>query len=264
MISTKTQQTTIPALVAHRGASHRAPENTMESFRLAWLEQATRVEGDFWMTADGEIICIHDPTTIRTAPQNPPVDVRTITYDQLISYDVGSWKAEEYKNARIPKLSEILAEVPASTMIYIEIKQNTPKIISRLMEEIAASPVRLEQVTLISFSTAIVKLTKEMATELKVLLLYDIDGEDEEKAGGVALEELPQFVQALGADGLDIGKNAMIDDRLIKALRTYGLEFHVWTVNALDDALKYIELGVDSITTDRPQGLREEIEAYFK
>lgn len=264
MNSTQDPQTIIPTLVAHRGASHLAPENTMESFRLAWQEQATTIEGDFWMTADEEIICIHDPTTKRTAPRHPPVDVREVSYHQLKPYDVGSWKAESYTDTRIPKLSQILAEMKASMRIYIEIKQDSPKIISRILEEIAASPIRLDQVTLISFSPTFIRLAKETSSALKAFLLYEIDGEIEERAGGISLEELPRFTRSLGADGLDIGKSEIIDNRLAAALRAQDLEFHIWTVNTLEDALKYIELGVDSITTDRPQGLREDLESYFE
>lgn len=116
------------------------------------------------MTADKEIICIHDADTSRTAPAAPGVvDVRTVRYNQLATYDVGSWKGDKYKGPRTPRLPEILAELPDSAMIYIEIKQDSPRIIPRVLEEIEAGRVRLEQVTLISFSPAIVKRTKEIA-----------------------------------------------------------------------------------------------------
>ena len=53
---------TQPAIVAHRGASHDAPENTLEAFDLAWQQGADIIEGDFQLTADGEIVCYHDDT----------------------------------------------------------------------------------------------------------------------------------------------------------------------------------------------------------
>ena len=54
-------------LIAHRGASHDAPENTLAAFRLAWEQGADGIEGDFRLSRDGEIICLHDATTRRTA-----------------------------------------------------------------------------------------------------------------------------------------------------------------------------------------------------
>ena len=216
------------------------------------------------MSADGELVCLHDPTTARTAPFDPPVDVRTVSYGELNDYDVGSWKAKEYESEKIPRLPEILVEMPESTMIYIEIKQDNPQIISRLMETITVSPVHLSQAILISFNPAVVRLAKELAPDLKAFLLYDPAGDKEKRAGGIPLDQLPQFTRFLGADGVDIGRHVQVDKALVTELRASRLEFHVWTVNTLDDALKYIDLGVDSITTDRPLGLRRELEAYFQ
>ena len=57
-------------IVAHRGASHDAPENTLSAFLLAWEQGADAVEGDFLLTRDGQIVCIHDKTTRRTSGQD--------------------------------------------------------------------------------------------------------------------------------------------------------------------------------------------------
>ncbi len=54
-------------ITAHRGASHDAPENTLAAFRLAWERGADAIEGDFYLTADEQVVCIHDSTTERTA-----------------------------------------------------------------------------------------------------------------------------------------------------------------------------------------------------
>ena len=59
-----------PLLIAHRGASHEAPENTLAAFRLAWEQGADGIEGDFYLSKDGRIVCIHDKDTKRTAGKN--------------------------------------------------------------------------------------------------------------------------------------------------------------------------------------------------
>ncbi len=253
-----------PALVAHRGASHYAPENTLPSYRLAWKEGAGIIEGDFWLTADNAIVCIHDSTTERTAPGQECIDVRDASYPDLQGYDVGSWKNEEFTGTKIPLLSEILAEMVEGTGIYIEIKQDTPKIIATLLETIDKSPVVLSQVTLIAFSSEIVRMAKQLVPEMRVLLLYDPEDEELEEASRLTVDELVSLAVEIGADGVDLGSSPVLDNNYFRKLREAGLEIHVWTVNTVEDALRYIDLGVDSITTDRPQGLREEIVARLQ
>jgi len=82
-------------IIAHRGASHFAPENTVSSFKLAWGKNADGIEGDFYLTKDGEIICMHDPTTKRTTG----VDflISDTTYEQLRKLDAGKWRGEKWK-----------------------------------------------------------------------------------------------------------------------------------------------------------------------
>lgn len=253
----------IPPLVAHRGASHYAPENTLPSYRLAWQEGAGRIEGDFWLTADGRIVCIHDATTERTAPDQAVLDVRYVQYSDLSQYDVGAWKSPEFAGVGIPTLDEILGEMPRDTKIYVEIKQDTPKMISALLHVIEESPVCLDQVTLIAFSADIVRQTKQLVPEMRVLLLYDLEEPEFEGGTILELEELLILAGSIGADGLDLSNSRVIDEHFVSRIRQVGLEFHVWTVNDLEDALRYMNLGVDSITTDRPQGLMEELTSYL-
>lgn len=257
------KMTTFPVLVAHRGASLDAPENTMASFELAWKNGAGRVEGDFWLTADKRIVCIHDPTTERTAPAQPVLDVREVNCSDLDGYDVGSWKGVEFSGIRIPLLDEILSRMPEGGQIYIEIKQKSTEIITVLLETIEASPVDLSQVILISFTSEIVKLSKQLAPDLKAFLLYDPDGDEVEDAELLTTEELIALAHDIRADGVDLGNSERIDAVYAKKIRDAGLELHVWTVNTLDDALRFAGLGFQSITTDRPHDLRDEIEAYL-
>ena len=76
-------------IVAHRGASHDAPENTLAAFRLAWEKDADAIEGDFYLTRDQQIVCLHDETTERTAPGQTCLQVAESTREQLRTLDVG-------------------------------------------------------------------------------------------------------------------------------------------------------------------------------
>lgn len=254
----------IPFLVGHRGASHKAPENTLPSYRLAFKEGADHVEGDFWLTCDERIACLHDATTARTAPHQPVIDVRKSNLQELENYDVGLWKAEDYRNTRIPTLDQILAELPAKMSMYVEIKQDDPRIITAMFRAAKTSNVDLKWLTLISFSEDIVKHAKQLAPELTVYLLHALKHQENDGPANTYLENIIERAISIGANGLDLGNSPLITQWFVDKIKMAGLEFHVWTVNNAEEALRYIELGVDSITTDRPQGLREEITALLK
>ena len=249
----------IPFIVGHRGASHSAPENTLPSYRLAFKEGADRVEGDFWLTNDKKIVCLHDPTTARTAPHQPVIDVRTSNFYDLENYDVGLWKSEEYRNTRIPTLNQILEELPTGVSIYVEIKQDDPRILIEMFKAAEECKVNLKSLTLISFSEDIVRKAKQLAPELTVYLLHDIKHQKHDGPTNTYLENIIDRAVSIHADGLDLGNSPLITHWFVDKIRKAGLEFHVWTVNTAEEALRYMELGIDSITTDRPQGLREDL-----
>ncbi len=98
-------------VIAHRGASFNAPENTLAAFRLAWQQGADGIEGDFYLTDDGEIVCLHDSDTGRTGDRK--LSVGQSTLEQLRTVDVGISKGEKFRGERIPTLAEVLAVVPA-------------------------------------------------------------------------------------------------------------------------------------------------------
>ena len=103
----------MPLLIAHRGASHAAPENTLAAFDLAWKEGADGIEGDFRLTADGRVACIHDEDTKRVAKPNRRVAAST--WEELSTIDVGSWKSTDFAGERIPLLGDILERVRYSS-----------------------------------------------------------------------------------------------------------------------------------------------------
>jgi len=106
-------------IIAHRGASYIAPENTMASVMLGW-EKDTDVEVDVYLTKDDKIVVIHDENTKRTAVTD--VNVAETTSDELRKLDVGSFKSEEYAGGKIPFLADIVETIPTGKKLYVEIK----------------------------------------------------------------------------------------------------------------------------------------------
>ena len=103
--------TPMPQIIAHRGASADAPENTLAAFRLGWEQDADGIEGDFRLSADGRIVCIHDDDTQRVAGSR--LVVSETSYNDLHALDVGRWKGEQWRGERIPSLAEVHVHLAA-------------------------------------------------------------------------------------------------------------------------------------------------------
>jgi len=98
-------------IVAHRGASFDAPENTVAAIKLAWEQKADASEFDVYLSKDGKIVVIHDATTKRTAGDDMKVALTNL--DELRKLDVGKWKNAKFAGEKIPTLEEMLATVPS-------------------------------------------------------------------------------------------------------------------------------------------------------
>ncbi len=119
-----------PIIVAHRGASYKAPENTIPAFKIAFDEQADFIEGDFWLTADNEIVCIHDSNTSRVGNKNIKVTISTL--DELKKVDVGIRKGNQFAGTTIPTLQEVLEIIPEQKGLHLEIKDNREKFFNQI------------------------------------------------------------------------------------------------------------------------------------
>src|SRR5512139_19181 len=117
---------TQPVIFAHRGASAHAPENTIAAFELALAQQADAVELDVKLSADGQVVVIHDPTVDRTT--NGKGRVRDLTLSQLKALDAGSSFSTQFAGEKIPTLEEVFETVGKRTFINVELTNyNTPR-----------------------------------------------------------------------------------------------------------------------------------------
>jgi glycerophosphoryl diester phosphodiesterase len=243
-------------IVAHRGASWYAPENTLPAFMLAWEQGADAIEGDFYITADGEIVCIHDPLTGRVA--GPDLVVAESTLEQLRELDVGSWKNAEYAGTRIPVISEVFQIVPEGKKIFVEIKTG-PEILPALYREVEQSNLSDDQIIIISFNSEVIRQVK---THRPVHQAYWLSGFREDEYGNISpdLDMILETLAHTGADGFS-SNHRLVTREIIEGVMEAGYEYHVWTVNDAIIAQKFREYGARSITTDRPGYIRENLEA---
>ncbi len=236
-------------IVAHRGASDLAPENTLAAFKLAWELGAEVIEADFHLTADGHIVAHHDETTERTAGVNRPVAKQTLA--ELKKHDVGAWKNARFAGERIPTLQEVFATIPDGRAIFIEIKTDAA-IVPVLAESIRSSDLDPRQVTVIAFDQQVIASLKGILPKTKTLWLTEIK-ETEPGVWRPTAQQIVKTAKEIGADGVDLeARPEALDEAFLGHLRAAGLEIHVWTVNDEKLARRMIDLGVDGITTDRP------------
>ena len=247
----------MPEIVAHRGASYDAPENTLPAFVLAWKQGADAIEGDFFLTRDGKIICTHDKTTERLTGGKDNRKVAECTFDELRQLDVGSWKGEEWKDVRMPSLDEVLATIPSGKKLLIEIKCG-PEIVPALKEAVGDWPP--EQLRIISFNADVIAACRR---ELPAINAFWLTSYKEEPEGSgqwrPTVDSVMETLRETQASGLDCNAHETVDKALVERLRAAKLEFHVWTVDEPGVALRFTALGVDSITTNRPEWLRQQL-----
>ncbi len=243
----------IPLIIGHRGASREAPENTLESFRLAWEQGADGIEADFRLTADGQIVCMHDETSWRTTG----VDLRIAdsSLKELRRLDAGLWKGAGWSGAMIPTLDEVLAAIPSGSWFYIEIKSG-PEIIAPLERVLRASKLTPERIRLLSFSASLISELKQRLPDWRACWLCDYRHSLMRNVWHPSREYVLDTIRRSGADGLASAHRAILDRGLVDSLKALGKETHVWTVDRLTAAQRLRELGVDSIMTNRPGWLR--------
>ena len=145
-------------IVAHRGASIEAPENTLASVELAWQIGADAVEIDVQLSRDGHLAVIHDATLERTAGIDSKV--RNLDMSELCTIDVGSWKGDEWRDETIAELPQILATIPTGRRLFVELKGGDETathsaIVSALQRDLASQNCSPTSVVLISFYPAL-------------------------------------------------------------------------------------------------------------
>ena len=242
-------------IIAHRGFSAVAPENTLAAFRMAWEKGADACENDIYLTADQQIVVLHDKDTKRTAGVS--MDVAKSSSADLLKMDVGAWKGKKWAGELLPTLQQSLDTMPRGKQrFFIEIKCG-PEIVPALQKVLEPMRDRSAQLAVITFNHAAAVLTKKSIPWLPVYFLAG--GKTKDKKPRTDLDEVIADAKASQFDGLDLGSDWPWSEALVKQVHDAGLKLYVWTVNKHDQAQFYARLGVDGITTDDPVMVRKAI-----
>jgi glycerophosphoryl diester phosphodiesterase len=247
-------------IIAHRGASWDAPENTVASAKLGYEQGADACECDIYLTKDGKIMLMHDRDTLRTTGATNRM--AETTSKELRKLDVGQWGKWQGKgfSEPVPYLHEVLEVMPAGKGAFIEIKTG-PEILPELKKQLAASGKKDKQLTIISFNYEVCKQAKQMMPQYKV---YFLQGSDSKTKKFPPVEDLIKMAVDAKLDGLNLNYGFPIDKEFVRKVHGAGLKLYTWTVNDAEVARRQVQAGVDGITTDRPAWLREQLNLTAK
>lgn len=226
-------------VVAHRGASHYAPENTVAAAELAWEQNADAVEVDVHLTSDNQIAVMHDYNTKRTTGKM--FKISDTPMDSLRTLEAGGFKAEKYRGEPVPVLSEIVETVPAGKKLFVEIKSDK-KIVPVLKQKFGDHP-KLDQFVFIAFNYETIVAAKKAFPKNEAYWLSSKFKED--------MKTEMQRVKDDGLDGVDLNYKIITPD-LMAAAKELELGVHVWTVDDLEKAKELQKMGVIGITTNMP------------
>ena len=231
-------------IIAHRGNSGSAPENTLAAFQGAVSSGADGVEFDVQRTQDGEIVVIHDESLHRTAGH--AAQVQDITLAELQKLDAGGWFGAEFSGLPVPTLAQVLELLlPTALLINIELKTNRvpyPGLAGDVVSRVRNLGLT-GRVILSSFNHHTLSEAKRLAPEVACAAVVEMQ-----------LLEPWHYVERHGFQALHPDYHA-VDARLVKECHARGLAVRPWTVDGEENARAMMALGVDGIITNYPSRL---------
>jgi len=242
----------MPLIIAHRGASALAPENTMAAFRLAKELNADGIELDVMLSADDHLAVIHDQSVIRTT--NGQGKVNEMRWDELKTLDAGCKFDTRFAGEPLPLLDQVFEELGGQFLINVELKNYaTPR--DYLTEKVIALIQKMglkESVILSSFNARNFLKAERLEPAIP--------------RGLLTLPGLPG-IPYRGWLGKRYHYDALhpyfedVNTRMVSHLHAQGKKVNVWTVDKTEDLLRMRDLGVDMVICNDPAHAREAIEA---
>lgn len=237
-------------IIAHRGYSSNAPENTLVAFQQAIDFGADGLECDVHLTKDGEVVVIHDEILGRTT--NGSGFIKDKSLEEMGKLDAGSWFGSQYGGEKVPTLRELLELVKDTDLLLnVEIKSARiayPGIEQKVVQELQEFGL-IEQSIISSFNHQTLAVIKQIEPALKTGILHT----------SVLYKPL-EYASMLNIDAFH-GYHHHFSPELIKEAQAKGLYVNLWTVDEPADIKRLIELGVDGIITNYPDRVQEQLKS---
>jgi glycerophosphoryl diester phosphodiesterase len=234
-----------PYVVAHRGISGKAPENTLASFALACETPGIdMIELDARLSKENEVMVLHDRTLQRTSTGNGAARIYTVA--EMKEFDAGSWFDPVFSAERIPTLREVLTLVNKRRWVNIELKSDfffpeKPELLERRVLETVGELGCDECVMYSSFNHRMMANIKRFNPKAITGVLYSV---------GRDFGRMPSKLAGRVGASVFVCAKREVTKRMLDDARTNGIAFYVYTLNSTSSVSKMIELGVDGILSD--------------
>jgi len=243
MATTRTTSDRAPLVIGRRGASARAPENTIAAFEAALEDGADGIELDVQLSKDGHPVVIHDPTLDRTTDGAGPV--RACTVRELKRLDAGGWFGRPFRGQRLQTLQEVLERFRGRTRFWIALRgasETDPAIEERVVSTVEIYEV-LDRAVVESSDTAALGRAAGLNPEIMLGALIDRPPLTLERmSGGVARAVCPAA--------------HLLGEPEVRAIRSAGLDCYVWKVDEPAQMDRLVGWDLSGIITGRPDLLR--------
>ena len=257
-------------LIAHRGESADAPENTLPAYRTA-VERGFGFECDIYLSKDGRLFTFHDYDLKRTTDGVHSELCTEASWEDVISKvnvgGWGKWKGSKFDPTRPVLLEEVLALARPGRKIYVEVKGGDAAVawVPTIRKVFASEPKATPDTVLLEcFSDKVCAELKKAMPEYKVYwLTVGKGGKRGDKAhSSASAAELIATLRACHADGVNVRFNYEAHDAaFVKQIKDAGFEFHVWVINDLKSAKRAFAIGADTLTTDRAKWILDRYES---
>ncbi len=235
-----------PEIIAHRGASWDAPENTIPAFEEAINQNADAIEFDVHLTSDGVPIVMHDATVGRTTDATANTPVAEMTYEEVRALDAGSWFSDEFEGTKVPTLEAAIEVIDPHARIFLEMKNFTDAATAEVYNIIEEKDVA-DNTVLMSFSSHQLREMKDYDEDIETLYLMTTF------FGSISSVVDQEHVDHFGFEGYMTLENP----HYIDSIHHRDKHLSVWTINDESRLRDLTILGVDGIITDRPILARE-------
>ena len=227
-------------IIAHRGFSSAAPENTLIAFQKAIECNADYFELDVHKTKNDSIVVIHDSSLNRTSSNDIEGSIAEMNYSDLATLTVGYPKkfGDKYENEKIPTLSEALELAKGKIKVCIEIKAyGTEKEILEIVTDLGVK----NDVIIFSFSYPILAKIRQLDQDIPILYLIN-------KADELTLD----YAKIINSNAIGVGYETTVTKEYLNFAHNNDIEVWKWTVNDEDEMQQLIDIELDGLITDFP------------
>ncbi len=233
-------------IIAHRGLPTLAPENTLANFELMPQYNVNWLETDLGITKDEQVVVLHDDYLDRTT--NGSGALTATSFKDLETYSAGSWFAKSFAQAKVPTLDQLVqflnrTKINANIELKAVIGPNANALADRLVAQFALAIDALDpgiDLIVSSFNPIMLLKLKRLRPNVKFAVLFE---------NHTFYEDWTLIMQAVGAKIIH-PQNEGLTKATVQAMKAYGYEVNVWTVDRIDRANELFNWGVDSIFTN--------------